>query len=643
MAKILIISDQEKEIIKKLLQSARPRDRLPYTDEFTELKRRFEVQSDRKLTESEFWIALDRVGKKGVPRKKQPRVTSPKISALHKLEIRRLLPEGLGGRDRLPYTSEFDELFRRFSELTNTRLSKAEFWRIVKTVAKSKRKTKAPFISIPQGNLPKRIVDVLEKNNPWWIGNRQKSTHSFRRWAYDEICQRMSQHIAPSVLMSGPRRVGKSVILEQVIERLLLLNEINPLQILRVQFDDLPLIGALEMPIFSIIQWYERQVLQKTINDSAAHGEKIYLFFDEIQNIKGWAPEFKTVTDHLSEDGFFALVTGSSSLRIRRDQDCLAGRVTSIDLGPLRLQEIAGIRGYKTIPSFPNSQDLKNWTDRVFWLDLIEYGKKYATLREKIFADFSRLGGFPICHNQKEEEEADLPEFIIDTVIERTINYDMPSLRPGRTLNREVLRQVFRQICLATGQTKKIEKIRMEVNDYYQSSVSPNEVTDAMHFFEESLLSCMIPPFAPRKQTYGEKICLCDHFIRRAWLQQAIPLVPNQLINLDESYSASAGQIIEGIIGYYLKAIPRVEIAWYPERKNEPEVDFVMTIGTKHLPIEVKYTRSFPKNGQLNGLKSFCGQKRFDAPFGIAITQEYAGPIGDSIIAVPASTFLMLL
>ena len=42
-------------------------------------------------------------------------------------------------------------------------------------------------------------------------------------------------------------------------------------------------------------------------------------------------------------------------------------------------------------------------------------------------------------------------------------------------------------------------------------------------------------------------------------------------------------------------------------------------------------------------LESFCGQEKYNAPFGLLITQDAAGPLGDHVIAVPARAFLSIL
>ena len=60
------------------------------------------------------------------------------------------------------------------------------------------------------------------------------------------------------------------------------------------------------------------------------------------------------------------------------------------------------------------------------------------------------------------------------------------------------------------------------------------------------------------------------------------------------------------------------------------------------IPIEVKYCRGRPDAGDLAGLRSFCSQAKYNAPFGLLITQELSGPLDDNIIALPAYALLSL-
>lgn len=68
----------------------------------------------------------------------------------------------------------------------------------------------------------------------------------------------------------------------------------------------------------------------------------------------------------------------------------------------------------------------------------------------------------------------------------------------------------------------------------------------------------------------------------------------------------------------------------------------MLTLGLQRIPIEIKYRRSRPNNADLAGLRSFCSQTKYNAPFGLLVAQEFSGLIGDNIVALPARALLSL-
>lgn len=139
------------------------------------------------------------------------------------------------------------------------------------------------------------------------------------------------------------------------IEELLKLGGVKPDRIFRVQFDDVPLLGSYNQPILGLVRWFEENILHDTINTFAQRDEPVYLFFDEVQNLKSWATQIKSLVDHVAAK---TLITGSSALRIAEGQDDLAGRVSMIELGPLRLGEIIGVRQLGEVPPFQPSSEI---------------------------------------------------------------------------------------------------------------------------------------------------------------------------------------------------------------------------------------------------------------------------------------------
>ena len=156
------------------------------------------------------------------------------------------------------------------------------------------------------------------------------------------------------------------------------------------------------------------------------------------------------------------------------------------------------------------------------------------------------------------------------------------------------------------------------------------------------MLVRQVPPLEAlaKKQSHSPKLCLCDHFVREAWLQEEIPVAPSKLADANEVLCTLAGNLIESDVGYYLTGIPNLKVSWFPERGDEPEVDYVLTIGLKRIPVEIKYRRGQMKAEYLAGIRSFCGKSKYNAAFGLLVTQDTAGVIDDHIIAVPAYALL---
>ena len=61
------------------------------------------------------------------------------------------------------------------------------------------------------------------------------------------------------------------------------------------------------------------------------------------------------------------------------------------------------------------------------------------------------------------------------------------------------------------------------------------------------------------------------------------------------------------------------DVAHFPERGAEPEVDFILTVGAQRIPVEVKYRRRIDHRDTL-GLRSFIDKPHYNAPFGLLVT-----------------------
>ena len=120
-----------------------------------------------------------------------------------------------------------------------------------------------------------------------------------------------------------------------------------------------------------------------------------------------------------------------------------------------------------------------------------------------------------------------------------------------------------------------------------------------------------------------------------------IPLDPEGLAASPHLYDL-AGHIAESVVGYFFRSVIGLDVAHFPERKAEPEVDFILTVGEQRIPVEVKYRRRIDHRDTL-GLRSFIEKAHYNAPFGVLVTMaDGPGTEDPRIVSLPLSTLLLL-
>lgn len=487
--------------------------------------------------------------------------------------------------------------------------------------------------------LTKGLDTIIRSANPWWEGLRIAELPPVRRWPFDSLLHGLRRGLTPAVVLRGPRQVGKTTLLNQVIDRLL--NEgVEPHLLFRLQFDDVPDLRKLSMPIIELCDWYAQCVLGMSFAKAASQGKKPFIFLDEVQNLEDWAPQLKSIVDL---NPVRALVTGSSALRIEAGRDSLAGRVTTIEMGPLLLREIAEIRSFGLIPPHLPQNGLAPLKDKAFWSALRAHGDKHKPVRDQAFDAFSSRGAYPIAQLRFEEPWERIADSLNETVIRRAIQHDLRMGPKGKKRDENLLADVFRLSCRYIGQSPKPGVYLEELKQAMHANIGPQRVLTYLKFLDGTLLLRLIEPLELRlKRKRGPaKLCLCDHALRAAWLQEVVPLAPAQL-ELVPHLSDLAGRIAESTAGYFFRSIIGLDVAHVPERGADPEVDFVLTIGEQRIPIEVKYRRRIDFKDTL-GLRSFIEKRHNNAPFGVLATLSDESVIDDPrIISVPLSTLLLL-
>lgn len=496
-------------------------------------------------------------------------------------------------------------------------------------------------LDMASGGLPPRLAENLRQQNPWWRGEPLQRLPSFRRWPFEPLLRRLMREppLAKINVVRGPRQIGKTTLQLQLIEQLLE-QGIEPTRLFRVQFDELPSLKPIQTdePILRIVEWFSERILGRDLNAAARDGRPALLFLDEVQNLPDWAIQLKAFVDRTDVR---LLVTGSSALRIELGRDSLAGRFQTLEVGSFRLSEIAAVRGLGSLPSFGTGNGWGAWGQEKFWLEMGEHGRSNRRIRDRAFTAFSERGGYPLAQ-RADIDWPEIAEQLNETVIRRVILHDLRIGERGRRRDQQLLEETFRMAARYCGQAPSLGELARQAKDAMNANVGAQRVRTYIQFLDSSLLIRTIDPLEMRlKQRRGSwKLCLSDHALRAAWLDELVPLDPNGLDKAPE-LAALAGRIAESTTGYFLASLG-IPTAYAPERHDQGEIDYVLTAGDTRVPIEVKYQKRIDPIRDSAALRSFMAKKANRASVGVIVTRDDCSEsLPPGIVAVPLKTLLL--
>jgi predicted AAA+ superfamily ATPase len=481
---------------------------------------------------------------------------------------------------------------------------------------------------------------LVSDANPWWQGRPAPSLPEYRRWLFPVVLDSLTAGLAPVTALRGPRQVGKSTLMAQVIEHLLTKEHVDPRRIFHVQFDEVPSLKGLSDPILGLSRWYENRCLDGSFNAWARKGEPALLFFDEVQKLPDWAPQVKSLVDHHSVRVF---LTGSSSLQIEAGRDSLAGRISTLEMGPMLLREIAALRGFGHVRGLLPVNGLAPLKDKQFWLELRHHGEANRAVRDAAYTAFSERGGFPFAHLAPERPWETVADQLNETIVRRVIQTDLARAPSGNRRDEHLLEAVFRLACRYCGQAPNKPLYIGELHDMLGVDVGWQKLVTYLKFLDGTLLLRLVEPLELRlKRGRGPaKVCLCDHALRASWLQEVVPLAPAALQDFTH-LSELAGRVAESTVGYFFASMYHLDVAHFPGVSEESEVDFVLTVGTQRIPVEVKYRRKVEFRDTY-GLRRFIEQAHNNAPFGVLVTlTDDVASDDPRIVTLPLSSLLLL-
>ncbi len=202
--------------------------------------------------------------------------------------------------------------------------------------------TKSENVYIIISTMPQFDRYHLERLNPHW--ERLYYEYPIERDIVPAIKGELSHSLM--IAIYGLRRVGKTVVMKQIINHLML-SGVEPLDILYLTFDDF------QGELMEAIGVFERIRGRRV-------GKGDYIFLDEVQKVPRWEEKVKVLYDI---SGAKIIVSGSASAPLRRGGETLAGRIVEFVLEPLSFREYLRFRGMEDSMESP----LDSQVEREYW------------------------------------------------------------------------------------------------------------------------------------------------------------------------------------------------------------------------------------------------------------------------------------
>lgn len=313
------------------------------------------------------------------------------------------------------------------------------------------------------------ILKRLRLENPWWETGKIPDifTGLKRRLYFDHLYRQATLlSVRRAVLLMGPRRVGKTFMLYQLIGQLID-DGIPPRKICYV---------SLDAPIYTNMGLEELLSLcQKALNADAPEG--FFIIFDEIQYLKHWEAHLKSLVDSYYHTRFIASGSAAAALKLKSNESG-AGRFTDFMLPPLTFSEYLH---FKDLVYIIRNESFTWIENKVFRLDITDDWD----LLNRHFIEYVNFGGYPEVIFNKEIQH-DPGRFIRSDIIDKVLLRDLPSLYGIR--DAQELNSLFNVIAYNSGNEFNLEGLSLE------SGVEKQTIKKYLEYLEAAFQIKMLYP-----------------------------------------------------------------------------------------------------------------------------------------------------
>jgi len=381
------------------------------------------------------------------------------------------------------------------------------------------------------------------------------------------------------VSLIGVRRSGKTYMLFYLIQQLR--KSIDNNNIIYINFEDDRLYPLELKELDLLLESYYELYPQK-------RGQKIYLFLDEVQNIKGWELYVRRLHD---TENVRLYITGSSSTLLSSEiATSLRGRTISYEIFPFSFKEYVQYKG----------------------IEVNFYSSKSISYLKNAFNAYLIDGGFA----ETFDESADIQKRILKDYLDLIIYKDI--IERYAIKNHSLLKHLIKHLFVNMGTLVSFNKL---YNDYKSLGykVGKDTLFDYISYLQEAFALFTVPIFrnsVKEELRHPKKLFAIDNGFKKLFA-----------ISMSEDYS----KLYENIAFLHLRR-QTAEIYYF---KKKQEVDLYCNLDKEYL-INVSYDISEPNtlkretNALIEGMDYF----KMNHAYLITSEQEQQLEFGDKSIAV---------
>lgn len=308
------------------------------------------------------------------------------------------------------------------------------------------------------------VLRRLRLDNPWWGSENGMDPYYNslpRRSYFKQFCDLVvEKDVNRAVVLMGPRRVGKTVMIHHLIGELLG-QGIAPETILYISVDTPTYTG------FSL-----EKLLQLFLEHNALErSSECFIFFDEIQYVSSWETHLKSLVDTYRNFTFTASGSAAAALRMK-SRESGAGRFTDFMLPPLTFAEFLRLTGKE------NSLITTHMGGRL--------PKYTATNIEQLnvaFINYLNYGGYPEAALSKAVQE-NPSRYIKSDIIDKVLLKDLPSLYGIQNI--QELNKLLSTVAYNTGNEVSLDALSQS------SGVAKNTIKKYLEYLEAAFLVSLI-------------------------------------------------------------------------------------------------------------------------------------------------------